>query len=1462
MNTKSRWLLILCSGLVVFPIHIHSQARNIPTDWISIPTPAARIDSNWLITDYLEHGDLLYKSIFHIAFESNGTAWISSSEGLYRYDGYHWKWFTEKDGLPSRFIRCVLPSRNGELWVATDRGVGIYNGTTFRTFMSELQLAGPSVRRMIEEPDGTIWFCCDPWPDSTLPGGLTSKKDGTWTTYREKDGLPSKHVMGVLRDSQGRLLVQTDKGLALFENGRWTQPLKEAGLEGSDLAVWDMVESPRDGLMISIRDANFVCKDSTWIRYPHPPPNPNDSSPAARLCITRNGSIITFHSIDNDYRSFQEWDGNNFVSVSAQFATLPGSVEYVTEAPDGAIWAVGFNTLYRWDRTETGWTAFDLPKPILIDGDNRVWFSGESTLIQDGESWYKVSEFQGNILQDSQGDVWGFSENRIVHWSDTRIFTANKEDHGIEQIEGMIPDASGGVWAYGRDSVGNTRTVFLKETANRIQCRDITPEILRTARIRQDQSDNQEGIWLLVQPTESEHYWFHHLTNKGIRFSQEGPLFPIESLAGFSFDTRGDLWLYGKEGLAFFDLDKNARKNWAHFSGIPDREVFSLVCFENDHWFGFRQKTNRQGEIALLSSNRGGWTFYPYNAQHFGKRTKDGTILFGGTGQLFKIPPRWKQSPLILNLPSPEAVKNALIGFDNTIWIETGNQVLRYRPNHLPPDTVVLGQATEILEGESFQLDCQGIDCMIPPRKQRQYRYSWRINQGSWNAFQSLPSDGLPLTGLASGRYELEVRAQNEDFDIDPTPALIQFFVHPISIQRTWWFRTGAFVLFFLISFLAFYALWARRKLSHYTENLEIMAEMRSRALLETETKYANLFDNVPDAIHIWDPFTLEILDVNPAAVRVYGYSREEFIRMKATDISAEPEKTLQSIRSMVEKGKFNNSLRYHKKKNGDIFPVEISGGLMSLHDRTIAFAIFRDITENKKNEEKLRFHTTILENMTDWVTATDMDFRITYVSPSVKNILGYRPGELIGKTTIEAYGSPQVLTGSKRDMIRGIRGGHWQGEVVNKTRSGQKIIVSLQVGTLHDESGVPTGTLSVARDITALKQMEEQLQQTQKIKAIGQLAGGISHDFNNLLTGIIGNLNMALLRGNESIRPFLKNAEEAANRAADLVKQLLTFSRKSEIELNLVNLNEVVDEVYSLARHTIDRRIDIVVQQEKDLPPVLADKAQIITALMNLCVNARDAIEEIILGQKKIERTAKSYTILIRTKSLTIQEAYCRNHPQSRPGSFVCISVTDNGTGIPPDIQQHIFEPFYTTKEVDKGTGLGLSSVYGTVTQHNGWIELYSLENIGTSFHIFLPVSNVVQKKNIHTPRGFIEGGEETILIVDDEEIIRDLGKTILEPLGYRVILASDGEEAIRIVEDRKKGIDLILLDISMPKQSGWEVLQEIQSIHSKVKIVLCSGYAQIENFNPQYHSLPHLPKPYHSSQLIQIVRTVLDNA
>lgn len=1454
MNYWRRRFLLF--GLLALPLNLSPCAQTIPPDWTSISPPISRSDSPWLISDYLEDGDLLYKSLFHIDFESNGTAWIAGSEGLYRYDGYEWTVFTEKDGLPSRFIRCVLVTRNNTLWVATDRGAGIFDGKTFKTYLSELYLAGPSVRRMIEEPDGTIWFCCDPWPDKTLPGGLTSKKDGIWKTYRVDEGLPSKFVKDFFRDSQNRIFVLTDVGLGMLENGQWTQPLKETGLLGDNINLWDITESPEGELMVSNRDSLLILKENKWTKYPNPLEKNRRITDAYRFCINRKGTIYTCRYIDDEHLAFQAWNGREFQSVSSAYSVLPGSIDYVAEAPDGSIWAVGFNTLHRWDRSGGEWRQMDLPQPVFADGNNRIWFSGEKTVVKDRNQWYQIDYFQGNLALDANQKVWGWSKKGVYHWVDDSTFFYSLQTVGLQTIDTLIVDQSNCAWAAGKDA----QDLLGIRSFDYLEWIDRTPPSLQKDSVLLCHPDPQEGVWYLIQSNGTAQKVFYYLLDRQVKQTVPCPPISLETIKDFAIDpVNRDLWIYGAEGVLYYDNYSNKPTNWIRLTGLSDTQVFSMVFRDKNEWLGVLHKPDLAGSIYRLRPGKGGWEQFDYDAKFFGFLDLNGFIYFGGQGALYSIAPK-NEIPRILTVPEMKSVHGLAAERNGTLWIQSDNSVFRYQPDGIPPETTIINPIKEVDERETLRFRFSGAERFLPKANRKNYLYSWQINFNPWSVFQTVPQEGLSLVGIKPGRYTLRVRALDEGGNIDLSPQEISFYVRPLSIQDTRWFKAGLVGVFIIISILAMYAFRARKQLAHYAKNLESMVEQRSAALHETETKYLRLFENVPDAIIIWDPETYRINDINNAAIELYGYNRQEFLTLTITDISAEPEKTAQIARFKEPGYKNHIPLRYHKKKDGSVFPTEISHGIFTLNNRPCALAILRDITQRKRNEERLRFHTTILENMSDWVTATDLDFRITYVSPSVKEILGYHPDELIGKTTVEAYGKPEVLSASRKKMLHGIKAGHWQGELINTRRNGQKIIVSLHIGTLRDENGIPTGTVSVARDITSYKQMEEQLFQTQKINAIGQLAGGISHDFNNLLTGIIGNLNMALVRGTDSIRPFLKSAEVAANRAAELVKQLLAFSRKSQIELTLINLNDVIGEVYNLIRHTIDRRIDIEIEKEELLPNVMADKSQVIAALMNLSVNARDAIEEILSGDAMPERRNTDFTILLRTHSVELSEDYCQSHPQARSGRFVCVSVSDNGIGMSSDVQKYIFEPFYTTKEVDKGTGLGLSSVYGTVTQHNGWVELQSRERVGTTFAIFLPVCDNPIQIPTQTAESPLRGGDETILIVDDEEMILSLGKAILEPVGYRVLLALDGEEAVKLVKNQETTIDLVLLDISMPRQTGWEVLQQFQSIRPTMKVVMCSGYSRDELKNTTLKLLPHLPKPYNPDALMRTVRNVLD--
>jgi PAS domain S-box-containing protein len=384
-----------------------------------------------------------------------------------------------------------------------------------------------------------------------------------------------------------------------------------------------------------------------------------------------------------------------------------------------------------------------------------------------------------------------------------------------------------------------------------------------------------------------------------------------------------------------------------------------------------------------------------------------------------------------------------------------------------------------------------------------------------------------------------------------------------------------------------------------------------------------------------------------------------------------------------------------------------------------------------------------------------------------------------------------------------------------------------------------------------ALRESEEQLRQSQKMESIGTLAGGVAHDFNNLLTAILGNAQLALrkLQPDDPQRPRLIEVEKAANRAAVLTRQLLAFSRRQPLERKSINLNQTINDILKMLQRIIGAHIEVRFHAAGELPQVCADPAQIEQVVMNLAVNARDAMP----GGGRI---------IIETNKVVLDDDYCQFQPDCQPGHYVQLMVSDAGTGMDAETKARIFEPFFTTKEVGKGTGLGLSMVYGIIKQHEGFITVFSEVGHGTTFKIYLPVDEkaVTEEAEIALPP--VRGGAEMILIGEDEEALRELAQGVLEELGYQVMLAKDGKEAVEMFTAHQESIDLVILDLVMPRMSGYEASQQMRSLKSNVPVIFMTGYSAeiMQGQEIQSSGALLIQKPYNVEGLGRAVREVLD--
>ncbi len=424
-------------------------------------------------------------------------------------------------------------------------------------------------------------------------------------------------------------------------------------------------------------------------------------------------------------------------------------------------------------------------------------------------------------------------------------------------------------------------------------------------------------------------------------------------------------------------------------------------------------------------------------------------------------------------------------------------------------------------------------------------------------------------------------------------------------------------------------------------------------------------------------------------------------------------------------------------------------------------------------------------------------------------------------------------------------------------TSHADKLTLSVYSAPVRNGSGVTIARLWMFRDITEQRQLETGLRQAQKMEAIGRLAGGIAHDFNNLLTGIIGNLSLVeMQKGDteEQLKKLIGSAKHAGQRAAELVKQLLGFSRQSHLVLKSCQVNDIAEEVRDLLVHSIDPGISIVLELDEDLWHATADPNQVQQVIMNMAVNAKDA-----MGDRKGR-------IRISTSNQSVKEVDSLPDNGATPGKYVCISVEDTGSGMSAEVQSKIFEPFFTTKEQGKGTGLGLATSYGIIQQHGGWINCDSQLGVGTTFHIYLPQHELTEEEKLQeeVAEEPVKRGSETVLLVDDEMVVRMVGEGVLKHHGYDVLTAENGVEAIKMVNEHPNDIDIIMMDLTMPELSGRDTFKELRNgQYPQIPVLVCSGYlVDLAEFENETGSRPEgfVQKPYDSDKLARSLREVLD--
>jgi PAS domain S-box-containing protein len=886
------------------------------------PHPSPQTES-WRVVSFLEAAGLTASSIFTLDFERDGAVWVAASSGLYHFDGYVWERLGVADGLPSDHVRSVCVLRDGTLWVGTDRGAGTLGADGFDPMGSDAHLPGPSVRRIVEDPDGSVWFCCDRWPDRTVRSGLARLKGGVWTTWDCEDGLPDDYVSDVFVSTGAERFVLTNAGLARFVGEELT--LVAADLPGGRSYVWSMAETG-DGVLIAVTaDGFLVREDGVWHALPSSP-----RSRYAKLTSTSDGDVLSCYT--GAGASFVRWNGSGFETATDSLPYAGHDVQFVREAPDGSVWAVGDALLVRWERRGGRWDAYEgLPPATALDEGGGVWFADTERVLRrfEGE-WTSFEGCSAPLCLGPDGATWMRSGAEVVRWTADGLARYGTGDTGLDVPRRFYPMESGELWVVGERG-GRAAVSLLKDG-------DWTPLPIELA-------EAGEAVVDLVAPSGGDPWILLARStprqNRLIRLRAGGSR-RVDLVDRATEDGalqlhvhEGELWIHGFSGLHVRDDD-----GWRPVTELAGGAVYSVVERPGETWVATTGATG--GERALSRLAGGVWTHFPYGVWHLAGRGRDGSAFYSAREGLLSLR-NWNETPTVHALPDSARIAQAVPDASGGVWITVVGRVLHYRPDPSPPETLLLDGPDSVDERDELGLRVRGVERFAVASAP--YRVESRLDDGPWVDRGLQDDEFLTFAVPEVGPHILSVRLIDSDRDVDPTPATWEFDVRPTPLQARSWFLPALIGTLLVIAGLAFWSLSAWKRLRVQARRLESVVRARTSELRASEREYRSLFEQSHDAVLVVD-LGGDVIDANREALQLFDSRPDELRGRPVTELL--PDVELEASRVVEESTQIECSGEARELVVGASARRDERGEVIGSQ------VIVRDVTDQRRIEGRL----------------------------------------------------------------------------------------------------------------------------------------------------------------------------------------------------------------------------------------------------------------------------------------------------------------------------------------------------------------------------------------------------------------------------------------------------------------------------------------------------------------------------